>query len=299
MNKGIVLTALSALLYGSIGYFGIRLLNIGLSLSHMLFWRFLFACLLILPLLLQSMPSKKFIYNKKALYSFIILGAIFHASGTALYFEASKTIGTGLSMVLFFTYPIFVVALSFFLKRTPISRSTVLSCLLIVIGSSLIAAGSGMSNFDIRGVVLALLSGFCYGIYVYYSKELNSSLSPILASFCVCFGTACAFLLTIIFSSESLYLPQGYDLWVLLFLFALFGTVLPVLFLLKGMEYLSASTASIISVLEPVAVLVVGVLLLNEPLHAIQLVGAVIIMSATLLVYAKPRPGQLKLSKKF
>ncbi len=76
---------------------------------------------------------------------------------------------------------------------------------------------------------------------------------------------------------------------LLLSLFALFGTVLPVLLLLAGMEYLSASTASIISVLEPIAVLGVGAFMLDEPLQALEIIGALIILSATILIYLKPQ----------
>lgn len=50
MNKGIWLTALSGVLYGSIGYFGIKLIESGLQVHNMLLWRFLASCL-IMPML--------------------------------------------------------------------------------------------------------------------------------------------------------------------------------------------------------------------------------------------------------
>lgn len=51
MNKGVFFTALSALLYGSIGYFGSRLIGLGVPVTDLLFWRFLFACLFLQPVL--------------------------------------------------------------------------------------------------------------------------------------------------------------------------------------------------------------------------------------------------------
>lgn len=290
MNKGILFTALSALLYGSIGYFGVRLLDLGLSVNHMLFWRFSCASLMLPPLLLLRRCRQKHYSDKKAMLSLFLLGGLCQGVSTACYFEASRSIGTGLAMVLFFTYPIFVVALSFFLKKTPLRRPTAISLLLIMVGCALIAAGGDLTvNFDGRGFLLSLISGLCYAVYIFYSKEMSGTLSPPLATLSVCAGIACAFALYSLFGAQMLYWPQGHEIWLLIALFALIGTVLPVLLLLAGMSYLSANTVSIISVLEPIAVLGVGAFLLNEQLGATQLAGALIIMSATILVYCEPK----------
>jgi len=293
MNRGILFTALSALLYGCIGYFGARLLGLGLSVNNMLFWRFLCATALllaILPLVFRTC----FLKHYKSLASLFVVGGLFHGTGTALYFEASKSIGTGLAMVIFFAYPIFVVALSFFLRKTSVSRVTLVSLFLIILGCTMIASGgSNSASYDLKGLVLALLSGLCYGIYVFYSKELSHSLAPTLSTLCVCLGSACIFALYIFFGSQPFQIPTSQETWLLLALFALFGTVLPVLLLLAGMEYLSASTASIISVLEPIAVLGVGAFMLDEPLQVLEIIGAMIILSATLLIYLKPQSARV------
>lgn len=290
MNRGILFTALSALLYGCIGYFGARLLALGLSVNNMLFWRFFCSSILLLPSLIILVRRYNLSKHVKALSSLFVIGGLFHGSGTAFYFEASKSIGTGLAMVIFFAYPIFVVALSFFLKKTPVSRITLGALFLIILGCALIASGgSTATSFDLRGLLLALMSGLCYGIYVFYSKDLSQGLSPLLSTLCVCLGSMCIFVVYISFGSHNFQVPDSQEAWVLLSLFALFGTVLPVLLLLAGIKYLSASTASIISVLEPVVVLGVGAVLLDEPLQAVQLIGAMIILSATILVYLKPQ----------
>ena len=290
MNKGIVFTALSALFYGSIGYFGVRLLEQGFDVANMLFWRFFLSCLLLLPLVPRFLSLDKFKTHKKAFASLFFLGATFHGLGTATYFEATKSIGTGLAMVLFFTYPIFVVGLSRFLKNIALTPKIFASLLLIIIGCALIASGSySAANFDLRGLLLALSSGLCYGTYVFYSKELSGALSPALATFIVCLGTTCALALYMLFTAQNFIWPESHDVWLLLGLFALIGTVLPVLLLLAGIIYLPASTASIISVLEPVAVLGVGTWILGESLYPMQIFGALVILSATLLIYIKPR----------
>lgn len=288
MNKGIIFTALSALLYGSIGIFGMRLLDKGLSVSDMLFWRFLCSCLLLIPMVFIFSRSIFKLKNKKSLVILFLVGGIFQGLSTVFYFESSKFIGTGLAMVLFFTYPIFVTALALFIKKIPIQRNIFLALLLIIIGCTLISNIYATSNFDFRGLLLALLSGFAYGFYVFFSKELSKNISPLLSTLCVCLGTISALALYIFITPPALNWPQTQETWLLIWLFALIGTVLPVLFLLVGMNYLSATKASIISVLEPVAVLVVGALLLDEPLAPIQIIGAFIILASTILIYINP-----------
>lgn len=210
--------------------------------------------------------------------------------GTALYFEASKSIGTGLAMVIFFTYPIFVVALSYFLRSIKVSFITLGCLVLIMLGCGMIAFGGNDGiDLDLWGVVLAVLSGLCYGAYVFFSKEASNKLSPVLSTLSVCLGATSAFAFYALCTTQTLYWPQSLEVWLLIGLFALFGTVLPVLLLLIGMGYLSASTASVISVLEPVAVLGVGALVLDEPLGPLQFLGALIILCATILVQVKPR----------
>jgi drug/metabolite transporter (DMT)-like permease len=211
-----------------------------------------------------------------------------------MYFEASKSIGTGLAMVIFFTYPIFVVGWSWFLKKIIPTRSVFVALILIIIGCALIAYGNRDSSdvasaLNIRGLALACASGLCYGTYVFYSKELTTLVSPILATFCVCLGTAFSFAIYIFLSSQTIVIPGTNYILTLLVLFAVVGTILPVFLLLAGIIYIPASTASIVSVLEPVAVLAVGALILDEPLQRIQLVGTLVILSATLLVATKKK----------
>ncbi len=288
MNKGIFYTSLSALLYGSIGYFGIRIINLGMNINSMLLWRFIFSCLLLLPVILYLILKNKYLLTNKyiILTKLSLLGA-FQSISTACYFKASSLIGSGLSMVLFFSYPIFVIGFSYLLKKTPLSRHTLGSLALIIIGCAMIAHGGLQAELNIKGFGLALFSGLFYSFYMFFSKELSEEVSSLFATFSVCFGAMIAFLLYSLFT-HTLSWPQSTKALLLITLFALVGTVLPVLFLLVGMRYLSANTASIISVLEPVAVLLVGAFILHEHVAIIQGLGAMVLLSATFLISKKP-----------
>lgn len=283
MNRGILYTAASGILYGSIGFFGSKLMADGFSVSGLLLWRFLASSLMLAPLAAYFLLRDRKQTNFKILVQLMLLGAIFYGGGTAFYFEGSKTIGTGLAMVIFFAYPIFVVLLSLFVNKTRLGALTLLSLLLIVIGCFCIAIGEEF-EIDVYGIGLAILSGLGYGIYVFFTKNVSRSVSPIVATFSVCFGGALAFAGACFLTQGSLPIPQHQEAWLLVILFSFFGTVLPVMLMLLGLKYISANKASIISVLEPVTTLAVGAIVLGETVTGIQFAGAIIILCSAIFV---------------
>ena len=284
MNKGIFFTALSATLYGCIGYFWFQLKASGMSVLDLCFWRFLASAALLVPFLLQSFVKKP--RWQSLLYTFV-LGGVFYGSSTLCYFMASESLGTGLAMVIFFTYPIYVVLISSVIARTLPNRVTWLALVLICTGCFLIAYEKNM-HFDARGVGLAFLSALGYGIYVAFSKKTSRSLSPLVGTFVVCLGNSMLFLLMIpLLQEEGFSLPSSAWTWLNVGLFAIVGTILPVLFLLIGMKYISADRAAILSVLEPVTVLAVGLLVLGEVFSVRQFIGALIILASALLISIK------------
>jgi len=285
MNFGVLLTILSGILYGTIGYFGIRLLEAGLSVSDMLFWRFFSSVILLFPFVLVDWFKKNQTRNYLTLLFLFILGILLYGLGTAMYFEACKMIGTGLAMVLFYTYPLFVVGLSYFVHQTPLTKPIVLSLILIVIGSSLIAFGDGIFvNLNRFGILLAIFSGIGYGLYLFFSKRIAHEVPPILATFTVCLGSSFTFMVSSLLTTSTLYWPTSPSILTLIGLFGLVGTVLPVLFMLIGLKTISANKASIISVIEPVTILAVAIIVLKESVTYVQMIGATIILCSAIII---------------
>lgn len=282
--KGTILVALSGVLYGTIGYFGTNLFQAGLSVTDLLFWRFLSSVLWMLLASRSLGAERPFTrYQYQTLGLFFALGAICYGGGTVLYFQSSFLIGTGLAMVLFFTYPLLVVAYSALTARRLPGWVTWLSLLLIIIGCVMIGSGD-LGQVNWMGIVLAVISGMGYGIYILASKNRTGVISPLLATFTVCLGNVAAFGGYILLTGRAFYWPQNsFIIWNIA-LFGLIGTVLPVLLLLQGVKFISATKTAIISVLEPVTVLLVGVWVLGEPVSWIQVMGAVVILSSALVI---------------
>ena len=60
-------------------------------------------------------------------------------------------------------------------------------------------------------------------------------------------------------------------------------TALPILFFLESLKYISSEKASMLTVLEPIFVVIFGVILMHEPITFIQIIGIITILLGALL----------------
>lgn len=277
-QKGTIFAALSGLAWGMIGYFGYNIME-NQSINGMLFWRFLVATIVMFIFLMVTNNKRK-IDIKAAIYTFL-LGAIFYSSSSYFYFWGSEYVGTGLSMVMFFTFPIFVIILAKFVNKTPIKKVYIYASIVMVIGLIVLADPANF-KFDPFGIVPCLLSAATYAVYIISSKNLTLRLDPIHSSFLVILGNTFAFLVMIIIQDEVV-IPKGEDLFDIIAI-GVISTAFPIMLFLESMKYISAVRASILTVLEPVVVTIIGVLFMEEILTDMQVIGIITILSSAILI---------------
>ncbi len=276
-NRGIFYALTSGLLYGLIGYFGVSIIRANHSVFNMLFWRFLVAALLmVVPLL--------FLYKKNGescsgSLKMFMAGAAFYAASTVLYFLASQHIGTGLAMVLFFTYPAIVMLLNWYFKGTPPAKTYYLAIAMIMIGLLLLADLSSAS-FSLVGIGLMIFSAAGYASYVVASKNVAST--PLMTTFVVSLGCAATCLVGALVDA-SFCVPSTLGVWGNIFGFAVIGTAIPILLMLEALKIIGADKAAILSVLEPIFVVIAGVVLLHEIITLRQVMGIIVVLSGALI----------------
>jgi len=271
-RKGEMLAISSGFLYGFIGYFGLYVIHANISASTMLFWRFLIASLCVLPFVLCTKHNRT--YRAMDLFIAFMTGVCFYGLSTLLYFYASLHVGSGLAMVIFFTYPAFVLLLNVLLKGHTIERLHYIAMLLILAGMLLLVDLSLM-HLDAMGIMLGTLSALFYAGYMVTSKE--SPLPSFHSTLMVSLGCMVTALVISLMEGRFEIITKAH-VWLHLFGIAVIASAIPIVLLLKSMDYISAAKASILSVLEPVFVVVFGVLLLGESITLKQFIGIVIIL---------------------
>lgn len=281
--RGTILVALSGMLYGLIGYLGTQLFTHHFTVENMLFWRFFIAMLWMLfwPLLFKNNIFKS-VGNYPSLFKAIMLGIISYSGGSAFYFIASKHIGTGLAMVIFFSYPVFVTLFAWLLSSWKMNKYVFIS-LMAVIAGLILLKGHGKDALDLIGIFFAMMASLFYATYVYGSQHSAKTIDSRLMTLLICLGNAAIFFVISSYTN-SFFIPQTLDAWLYILAIGIIATAVPIQFMLDGLKYVSPVKASILSVLEPVVTVLIGLALLHETLSLVQIIGVMTVLLGALFI---------------
>lgn len=277
-NKGVLYALSSGLLYGLVGYFGMNIIASGCSIYSMLFWRF-FAASLIILVSSFFVTGKYNRINLRDAGRIFFYGGVFYSISTVVYFFASKYVGTGLAMVILFTYPALVMMINWFLYSKRPATEYFIAIAVITVGLVLLADFNTLA-VNAFGITLGVISAAGYAAYIVFSKKIT--LAPVISTLMVSAGcaTICFFLALI---DGSFVVPSTQFAWGNIAGMSIICTVIPIILLLQALKIISSEKASILSVLEPVFVVLVGIVLLNEYVAWNQIIGVIIVLSGALL----------------
>ena len=197
-TKAFLYCILSGLLFGPIGFFGTMVMNEGISISNMLFWRYAISLGFLFLILLPKISYLKF---DASVFRFqILIGILLYGPFSYLYFKASALIRTGLAMVLLFTYPAFVMAIRalFFKKKIP---KIYLASIAIVFSGLLLIIEIKSMKADIWGIIFALLCAIFYATYIVATNSRINTASPLTASITISIGGIIFSLLAVLYEN--------------------------------------------------------------------------------------------------
>lgn len=280
MNSGIFFASASGILYGTLGLFGVYLLREGIELNEFLFWRFTLAVIILLPFLNKKQHWKD-IFSKRGLIA-IGISSIFYASSTNFYFYSIEYIGSGLAMVLFYCYPVFVILLDWVHGKNKPGYITIKGLLIVLMGTLFLSDPSNW-NLSLEGLGWGLFCAFGFGVYFYSSQMAVKKLSVLSSTFCICFGNFLTFLLTIIWKGHVI-IPN--TAWVIgnIVGLSILSTVLPIYLVYVALKTIDSTKASLLSVFEPIVTIILGIIFLQETIAPIQYIGAMIILFGVYMV---------------
>lgn len=209
----------------------------------------------------------------------MLYGGVFYTASATIYFSACSYIGTGLAMVIFFTYPAIVMLFNWILYKIQPTRSYFTAIAIIIIGLILLADLNG-AKVNIAGISFAVLSAIAYASYILLSKKIQNS--PLISTLMVSMGCGItSLILTVI--DKSFLIPSNATEWFNIFGFGIICTALPILLLLEALKTISSIKASLLSVLEPIFVLIFGILLLEERVNGRQTLGILTVLTGALI----------------
>lgn len=287
MQKGALLTILGATCWGLSGVLGEYLLNISKLDSKWVISTRLFysGLILVLILLFKNKDSLLKVFSDKkdilSLMNFSFLGLLI-CQGT--YFLAIKYTNAGMATVIQFTGPVMIMVYYCFVnKRLPMPREVV-AILASLFGVVLMATHLDFSKLNIStlGLFWGIFSAVGLASYNISSIRLTTKygVMPIMA-----WGLLIAGVVVYV-GTGSFYIPENFSFLDFLCMSGviLIGTIASFNLYLEGVRLIGAVMGSIIGCFEPIAAIVFSFLLLGTTFGALDLLGAMAILSAVVVL---------------
>lgn len=216
----------------------------------------------------------------KTLWQLIGLGAVGYAGQSSFYFFGIERIDVSLATVIFYSYPVFVVLAGWLLFGTK-PTTKVIACLAIVVAGTTLTAGQVRAG-SFTGVLLMLGAAGWYTIYIVIASKVTPKVGALTALTVIMVSASAAHFLAWPLHQSSI--PQDATGWYATAAAAGISTIVAMGFFLAGVARLDAGVASVLSTIEPVVSIAVGLIALNEHLTATRTIGAVaVLIGVTLL----------------
>ncbi|MBR0161736.1 MAG: EamA family transporter [Oscillospiraceae bacterium] len=224
-------------------------------------------------------------HKKDAL--FVVLSGAAMAADWLLLFEAYARIGVSLGMIINYCGPIIVIICSAFLFSEKITVKTLLALSAALIGAVLISWQGVQSGIDRFGLLLASLSAFAYAAMVILNKMSKNITGMQNATIQLTVTCVVVFLYVCVRNGLHITIPSESIvpvLWI-----GIINTGLGCFLYFSSISSLPAQTVSVCGYLEPLSAVLFSVLILHETMLPLQILGAVLILSGTMILNTKQK----------
>ena len=285
--KGFLYGIMASSTFGLLPLFTLPVMGEGLTTFSILSYRMLFASILVAVLMLIGRVS--FATNLKELRWFAVLGFLYYGSA-ALLFQAYGGMASGLATTLHFMYPVSVTVIMALVYKQRPSLVTICAIILSLVGVALLClreSSTGVSS--LLSVFLVLLSGVCYAVYLVLVSTvrcINQQNSQKLTFYVLMFSGAFFMLSTL--QGGGLQIIPSASAGINLLLMATLPTLLSNLALVRSVKNIGSTLTSVLGAMEPLTAIIVGILVFDESLRGLMVVGIILILVSVSLIVLSP-----------
>lgn len=278
---GIVQAIFSAMLFGLMPLFTKVIFGFGANFASAAFYRT--SLPLILVLILSILEDRSIRVNLKEFVYLIIASVFFVATSLTLY-RSYNFISSGVATTIHFAYPIIIFIITTIISKSKPNKVDAFCLLMVTIGLILIIDFKS-GHMDVRGIALSAISAFTYSFYsIFLERSILRHLNSLKILFYI--NLISTFLIKIFMtvSGIELVLTFGYLQWTFLTIYSVVITIGATLLYQKSLRNIGATYTSILSCLEPVTSLIVGIAFLSELIFLKQLISVILIISSTIFI---------------
>jgi len=281
------MAAFAAVLWGINGAVSKVILASGLSSEHLAQLRSLGAAGGLFLVLVVIAPQRLRLTRRELPY-LVVFGVAGLAFVQWFYFLAIHRLAIGVALLIEYLAPLLVALWARFVQHAPVRRRIWVALALALAGLALIVQlFGGGATLSTAGVLFALGGAVAYATYVLLAEHAVGGRDPVSVLgwgflFASVFWAVISPWWTFPSHAVGVHAPLAWHLpiWALATWMIVFGTIVPFFLLVSALRHISATTAGIVAMLEPVAGALVAWAWLGESLNGVQLGGAAIVLAA-------------------
>ncbi len=280
---------IAGLLWGTIGIFVKSLASLGADGALISFMRMGWAFIIALAIGIFMHGRKIMIRDKKTVLYCFLLGILCNGMFNIFYTASIRLNGMGIACVLMYTAPVFTALGSWLIFRESFTPAKIFALAVNIAGCVLTVTGGEFSggNVSLMGILAGIGSGFGYGMAAVIGRLAGEKTDSITVSVYSYFA-AVLFLLVFMRPDISVAVNSP-GIIGLGFLYGLVPTVLAYVVYYNALKKIhDTSKVPVVASVEPVAAVLIGSLIYNEQIGAVNLIGvAVVLISIIIMTKAK------------
>ena len=242
-----------------------------------IWWRCLLAAFFLTLFCWRWNVSLK-IHHKRDLAT-ILIGGLFLGGHWVTYFYALQYSSIAIGMLSLFTYPVISAFLEPILLKTKFQPVHIVLAILVMTGIYLLAPSFSIENDYTKGILLGLISSLMYSLRNLLLKNRAKTYH----------GSALMFYQMIIVITALAPVLMIYDgvmlteQWPAVVTLALITTAIGHTLFVISFKHFSISTASIISSIQPIYGIILGIIFLNEIPGWNTVIGGILILTTVVI----------------
>jgi len=270
---GIIFALAAGVFFGIIGPVTKTAYNLGAGIGLAIFLRYIVALLVVSPLIPSQRNLIKTYKNNFGNFLLITVASIMLTTGLLI---SVTYINVSLTIIIFCTYPIIVLTISIFVTKEKIKNIIKILFFTTFIGLFL-ALSPSTDDLKIQGIVFALIASLGAAIMIVSNQTMSKkNISPIQINIFINFFNTIFFFIIL-----SLFYKIDTNISLNAFLILLipsFSYAIALFLQLLAIPRIGQTNTALFLYLEPITGIFGAVIILNENLSPIQLLGTVIVL---------------------
>lgn len=290
-SKGIIFILLGTICFASKGILVKLAYRYGITASPLLMLRMLFALPFYMAVAFWLQRKNLTPLTKAEVWKVIGLGLLGYYISSLFDFMGLQYISAGLERLILYVYPTLVLLILAFWKKRTISKTEKLALTIAYAGMLLVFFHDIHLNNSWQttalGGGLVFISTVSFAAYVAIAGDTIPKIGSLRFTSYGMLAACGGVIIHNLISSGISQIPQSNSIYVLACALAFFCTVIPSFLMNEGIRIIGSGRAAVLGTFGPVITLFLGLLVLDEPIAAIQLLGAGLVIGGVFLASVK------------